>query len=92
MRHQLSTSASAKGLCLSLTRVLLIIEKPALTGVAQLVGLHSTKQKVASSILLRAHAWVVDLSLGQSMYERELINVSHIDVSLPLFLPPFSSL
>ena len=42
--------------------------------------------------LVRAHVWVGGLVSGEGMYKRQLMNVSHIDVSLPLFLPPFPSL
>ena len=41
---------------------------------------------------IRAHAWVVGSVPSQGACERHLIILSHIDVSLPLFLPPFPSL
>ena len=67
--------------------------KPTLTGVAQLVKHHPTKQKVASSIPVRAHAWVATQSLaGECMRNNWSMLFSHSDVPLPLFLPPFFSL
>ena len=54
-----------------------------LTGVTQLVEHRPAKQEVASSI-----PWVSCSVPGWGVYKRQLINVSHIDVSLP----PFPSL
>ena len=48
-------------------------------------GLRTERSLV--QFLVRAHAWVVGQVLGWCMYERQ-----PIDVSLPLFLPPFPSL
>ena len=63
------------------------------TGVAQLLGYHPAKQKVTGSIPSQAHARVagsvpdwVHAGGNTSVY------LSHIDVSLPFFLPPFTSL
>ena len=36
---------------------------------------------------VRAHAWIVGLVPGQGVFRRQVI-----DVSLPLFFPPFTSL
>ena len=58
-------------------------ESPA--GVAELVGQRPAKRKV------RAHTWVAGSVHSQGAYKRQQINVSHTDVSLPLFLPPFPS-
>ena len=60
----------------------------ALTGVDQLFGCHPPKQKFRFPGM--AHAWVAGgwvLWLGCVM-----MFLSHIDVSLPLFLLPFPSL
>ena len=37
---------------------------------------------------VRAHDWAEGLVLSRGTYEKQLIHISHIDVSLPLFLPP----
>ena len=37
--------------------------------------------------LVRARAWVVSSVSGWGVLKRQLINVSHIDVSVPLFFP-----
>ena len=65
----------------------------ALADVARWTECRPANWKVAGSICSRAHAWVAAQvpSWGpargsQSMY------LSHIDISLPLFLPPFPSL
>ena len=57
---------------------------------AQLVECYPAKHRVAGQFTIRAQAWVTVLSLvavhdrgNQSMF------LSHIDVSLPLFLLPF---
>ena len=44
-------------------------------------------QKFVGLILSQAHAWVVGSVPSWSADERQLINVSHIDVPLPLSLP-----
>ena len=46
-------------------------------------------QRLPFWFLLRVLAWVVALVSGWGMYERQQIDVSHIDVSLPLFLLSF---
>ena len=59
----------------------------ALTGGAQLLGLHSVKQRVISLILHRGTCMGYGFSPpGHSMCKRQ-----PFDVSLPLFLPPFPS-
>ena len=60
-----------------------------MTGVAQLVGCRSAKQKVPVQFPVRAHVWVVGLVPGWGAHERQPVNASHISVSLPLFLRPF---
>ena len=62
----------------------------AVTGVAQWIEWQPANPKVASSIPGGAHAWVTGqvpiwgcARGNQSMY------FSHIDISLPPFLPPF---
>ena len=87
--------------CLVWTRSLFFFKKKfclALTSGAQLVGHCPAKQKVTGSVRIMAHAWVAGLVLpapGWGTQERQQISVSHImfrshiDVSLPVFLPPF---
>ena len=42
---------------------------------------------------VRAHAWVVGQVASRGRVKgNQSIDLSHIDVSLPLFLPPFPSL
>ena len=64
-----------------------------LTGMAQFIGCHPSKQKVAH-LIPNQHTWIglqvqsmvrVHMTGNQSMF------LFHIDVSLPLFLPPFPS-
>ena len=57
-------------------------------GVAQWVEHGPGKQRVAGSIPVRAHAWVADQVPSWGPHDRQ----PHIDVSLPLFIPPFPSL
>ena len=59
----------------------------ALAGVAQWIEPQPANQRVAGSIRVRAHAWVV----GQVPWCRACKRQPHIHVSLPLFLPPFPS-
>ena len=66
----------------------------ALTGVAQWVGHCPTKRKVAgpspgqgTCLACRPGPW-----LGRMQEETNRFFLSHIDVSLPLFLPPCLSL
>ena len=64
----------------------------ALTGVAQLVGSHPTKQKVEVHFLVRAHAWVLgQVPSGGHARGNQWMFLSHIHVTLPLFLPLFPS-
>ena len=58
-----------------------------LTGVAQWVGHYLVNGKVAVSILVMAPAWIASQVPQLGVRERQ-----PIDVSLPLFLPPFPSL
>ena len=46
------------------------------------------KAKVTGSIPIRAHAWVAGSVPGWGKYKRQPINVSHIDVSFPVFSLP----
>ena len=59
----------------------------ALTSVDRLVGHHPAKSKVLVQFPGRAHAWVAGSVPHWGTYKRQLIDVSHINVSL-LFLPP----
>ena len=60
------------------------------TGVAQFVDCHPAKQKVTGSIPGRAHAWDEGQSqVGVCASGNRSTFVSHVDVSFPLFLPPF---
>ena len=54
-------------------------------------GLQNRRSLVQFQV--RAHTWVAGLvpSWGRAR-GNQLIHLSHIDVSLPLFLPPFPSL
>ena len=67
----------------------------ALTGVAQLVGCRPAEQKVAGSLpgqdTCLAVGPVPGWGAGCVTGNREMF-LSHTNVSLPLFLPPFSSL
>ena len=62
------------------------------TGVPQLVGHCSAKQKELVRFPVRAHAWVAGLVPGQTMWERQPIDVSLTLMLLPLFLPLLPSL
>ena len=61
--------------------------KSALAGVAQWIERGPVNQRVVGWFPLRPHAWVA----GQTRSERRS-RQPHVDVSLPLFLPPFPSL
>ena len=64
-----------------------------LTSVAQLVGRHPTKRKVAGSIPGQGTCLGCRFSLQSGCRRNNrLMFFSYIDVSLPLFLPPFLSL
>ena len=54
------------------------------TGVAQLVGCHPAKQKVAVRFLVGAQAWAANSVLCQSARKRQLVDVS---LSLSFSLP-----
>ena len=58
---------------------------------AQLVGHHPTNGMVAGSISGQGTCLGCWFGPGQGVYERQRIGISHIDISLPLFLLPFSS-
>ena len=60
----------------------------ALTCVAQLVGHHPAKQKVMGLIPDQGTCLGLRFCPWSCAYKMPQINVSHIDVSLPLFLPP----
>ena len=63
--------------------------KAVLAGVAHLVGCHPAKRKVVSLIPSQAHAWVAGQSpAGVRVRSSPSMFLLHIDVSLPLFLPP----
>ena len=59
-----------------------------LTGVAQWIELRLRTKRSPVRFPVRAHAWAVGQVPSGGPCERQ----SHIDVSLPLFLPPFLSL
>ena len=62
----------------------------ALTSEARLVGHHPTKQEVTGLIPVRAHARVAGSVPSQgAMRGSRSVLLSHIDVSLAPFLPPF---
>ena len=60
----------------------------ALAGVAQLVGHHPTNQKVESSIL--GQGTCLGCRFSPRLCKRQPIDVSHTDVSVPLFSPSLS--
>ena len=66
----------------------------ALTGVVQWVEHHPANRKAAGSISSQGTSLGCGPGPWLGTCKRQPINVSvsHIDVSLPLFLPPFSSL
>lgn len=65
----------------------------ALTGMAQFVGHHTAEQKVASLIPAQVHAWAMGPNeVGACARGNQLIFLSHIDVSVFIFLPPVPSL
>ena len=57
-----------------------------------LVGHCSAKQKAAGSIPSQGHAWVAGLVPGACMTDNQMMFLSHITITLHLFLPPFPSL
>ena len=60
-----------------------------LAGAAHWIECQSANQKVAGSVLIRAHAWVAGQVPGWGHVRgNQLMFLSHINVSLPLFLPP----
>ena len=62
----------------------------ALNGIiAPLFGYRSEKRYVTSSIPGQGACLGCGFSLSWGPYDRQLIDVSHIGISLPLFLPPF---
>ena len=62
----------------------------AMAGVAQWIELRPANVKAASSIPTRAYAcFEGEGDVGETM---DAIYLSHLDISLPLFLPPFPSL
>ena len=72
---------------------ILKIWKTVPTSVAQMVGQHPPKQKVASSIPSWGTCLECRFGRSRGTYEHQPIDVSHShDVSLLLFLPPFPSL
>ena len=59
---------------------------------SQFVGHCPAKQKVSGSIPGQGASLGCGLGSCWHACERQLVSVSHIDVFLPLFLPPFPSL
>ena len=70
------------------------IQMAGLTGEARLIGHLSTKQKAASSVPSQGTCLGCGLVPSWGARKRQPVDVSlsHIDASLPLFLPPFPSL
>ena len=70
------------------------ILKAALANVAQLVGHHPIKQKVAGSIPGQGKSLGgrPGPRLGTCARSNRLMFLSHVDISLTLFLPPFPTL
>ena len=65
----------------------------ALTGVVQWVGHHPANSSILFRFPVWAHAWVADQGPGWGRAEGDQLTfLLHIDVSLPLFLPPFPAL
>ena len=62
----------------------------ALAGVAQWTEDPTMKQKVAGSIPSQGTCLGCRLGPQLGLCERQPIDLSHVDVSLPLFLPPCS--
>ena len=65
-----------------------VIKKSALAGVAQWIEHRPANQMVAGSILSQGTCLGCRPGPQQGALERQL----HVDISLPLFLPPVSSL
>ena len=69
------------------------MQMKAMMSPSQLVGRRPKNQKVTSLIPGWAHAWIVGLVPGWAHTEgNRSMFLSHIDVSLPLFLSSFPSL
>ena len=65
-----------------------LFKKWALAGVAQWIERRPANQRVTS--LIPIHSTCLDCTLGPQLGAQE--RQPHMDVSLPLFLPPFPSL
>ena len=65
----------------------------ALAGVAQWLSAGLQTKGLPVQFLVRAHAWVAgQVPCGGPARGNQLMFLSHIHVSLPLFLPPFTFL
>ena len=86
--------------CVTLSKILHLsdfsflikLEGIALASVAELVGHHSVKQRVAGSIPSQGTCVVGLVPLWGGYESNQLMFLSHINISLPLFLHPILSL
>ena len=69
-----------------------LFEKIALVGVAQWIECQSKNQRVISSVPSQRISWILgQIPSGEHVRGNRSMYLSHIDISLPLFLPPLHS-